>query len=317
MTGLAVEARMRCARRVRKGGIVGRWALESDEVRVHTTSRVSEFGSRIAYSAPESPMRLVRCSSFRPPIALLSPQCNHPRATRAHSTSAAPPPPIRNVPITPLQRALYAAGSAVTALFNPLRGDMVAVLGETTGTRALQTLRDAMLMDPDGRRILRERPRIGSGTIDLDKLRKLKPGTFGRTYVDWLDEHQVTPDTRMPVQFVEDPELAYVLQRYREIHDFWHALTGLGITVEAELALKWFEMVQTGLPMTALASFAGPLRLNSQERERMRKIWVPWALQAASEARNLMCVPYERLWDRDLEALRKELNIRTPPLSTF
>jgi ubiquinone biosynthesis protein COQ4 len=124
-----------------------------------------------------------------------------------------------------------------------------------------------------------------------------------------LDSYGVTPDTRVPVQFVEDPELAYVLQRYREVHDFWHVLSGLGVSVEAELALKWFEMVQTGLPMTTLASLVGPLNLESRKRARLRQEYVPWALKTASEARFLMNVYYEELFDRDLNELRKELGI--------
>ncbi|KAI9007746.1 coenzyme Q biosynthesis protein Coq4-domain-containing protein [Hyaloraphidium curvatum] len=237
----------------------------------------------------------------------------HSKSSPAAPPSLPPPPPLRHVPITPLQRALYAVGSAVTALVNPLRGDMVAVLGETTGTSALRRIRDRMLLDRDGRRILRERPRIGSATVDIARLRSLPPGTFGRAYADWLDDHGVTPDTRMPVMFVEDAELAYVLQRYREVHDFWHALTGIGVTVEAELALKWFEMVQTGLPMTVLASLAGPLNLRSDERARLFSRYVPWAVSAAADAKFLMNVYYEELFDRDLGELQKELGIATPP----
>ena len=31
----------------------------------------------------------------------------------------------------------------------------------------------------------------------------------------------------LQVRFVDDPELAYVMQRYREIHDFTHTLLGM------------------------------------------------------------------------------------------
>jgi ubiquinone biosynthesis protein Coq4 len=37
----------------------------------------------------------------------------------------------------------------------------------------------------------------------------------------------VTPDSRLPVQFVDDVELAYVMQRYREVHDLFHTLLGM------------------------------------------------------------------------------------------
>jgi len=80
--------------------------------------------------------------------------------------------------------------------------DMIAALGETTASNALlNKLREQMLESLEGRRILKERPRIKSDTIDLEKLALLPEGTFGRTYVTWLDRCGVTPDTREPVSY--------------------------------------------------------------------------------------------------------------------
>lgn len=42
-----------------------------------------------------------------------------------------------------------------------------------------------------------------------------------------LDLQKVSPDTRMPPKFVDDEELAYVIQRYREVHDLMHTLLGM------------------------------------------------------------------------------------------
>lgn len=76
---------------------------------------------------------------------------------------------------------------------------MIATLGETTGQRYLESIRDQMLQDRTGRRILRERPVISSKSLDLDRLRNLPSDTFGREYVGWLDKEGVTPDTRAAV----------------------------------------------------------------------------------------------------------------------
>lgn len=35
------------------------------------------------------------------------------------------------------------------------------------------------------------------------------------------------------VKFVDDKDLAYVMQRYREVHDFVHTLAGLSIRFES------------------------------------------------------------------------------------
>ena len=54
---------------------------------------------------------------------------------------------------------------------------------------------------------------------------------------------------RAPVKFVEDDELAYVMLRYRQVHDFLHVLTGVNTDVVGEIGLKWFEFFQTGLEL--------------------------------------------------------------------
>ena len=79
---------------------------------------------------------------------------------------------------------------------------MVAALGETTAGPALPRLRDAMLSSPEGRRILKERPRINSNTIDMNRLARYPEGTFGRAYITWLERCGVTPDTREPVRIL-------------------------------------------------------------------------------------------------------------------
>ena len=65
-----------------------------------------------------------------------------------------------HVPLGPLQRAALAALAAAGALARPARGDLVAVVGEAWGAAAARGMRDRMRADPEGRRILAERPRV-------------------------------------------------------------------------------------------------------------------------------------------------------------
>lgn len=59
------------------------------------------------------------------------------------------------------------------------------------------------------------------------------------------------------MHYIDDPELAYVMTRYRECHDFYHAVCGLSVSVPSELALKVFELANIGLPSTALSALSG------------------------------------------------------------
>lgn len=78
-----------------------------------------------------------------------------------------------------------------------------------------------------------------------------------------MRKRNFVPEERPPVRFLEDPELAYVAQRAREVHDLWHVLFECPTTLQGELALKWVELLQTGLPMCALSVMG--IALDSQK----------------------------------------------------
>ena len=169
-----------------------------------------------------------------------------------------------------------------------------------------------MLSNPTGRRILRDRPRITSSTLSLAYLRSLPDNTLGRAYVGWLDREGVSPDTRAVVRYIDDEECAYVMQRYRECHDFYHALTGLPVVREGEVALKAFEFANTGLPMTGLAVFS-VFTLKKKEWERFWQIFGPWAVNNGIKGQDMINVYWEEELETDVDELRKRLGIEKPP----
>ncbi|KAJ5613544.1 hypothetical protein N7528_007198 [Penicillium herquei] len=218
-----------------------------------------------------------------------------------------------HVPLTTLERGALALGSAIGSLINPRRADLIAALGEATATPYfIYRLRNAMLSDPTGRRILRDRPRITSNTLPLSYLRTLPDNSVGRTYAKWLDREGVTPDTRDQVHYIDNEECAYVMQRYRECHDFYHAVTGLPIFVEGELALKALEFLNTLLPMTGLSLFAF-IRMKPAEKERFLSLHLPWAVRSGLGSKELINVYWEEVLEKDVDVLRAELNIERPP----
>ncbi|KDO19829.1 hypothetical protein SPRG_14929 [Saprolegnia parasitica CBS 223.65] len=240
------------------------------------------------------------------------------RAASSLAPSAAGPPTrhvlhAHHVPTTPTQKLLVAATAAVSVFANPERGDMLAALGDATGEVALRQMHLKMCSDPVGMEILAQKPRIRSSVTDIDALRSLPTDSFGYAYTQFMDAHGFEADGRAHVRFVDDAELAYVLQRYRELHDFWHVLFGLPPTVFSEIALKYVELVQTGLPVCALSGFVGPLRLSCDERKELLGTFVPWAYRAGREAPCLLNVYYEREYETKLEDLRRRLNIRVAP----
>ena len=191
--------------------------------------------------------------------------------------------------------------------------DLIAALGETTSTPYfIYRLRDAMLSSPTGRRILQDRPRITSQTMSLTHLRTLPPNSVGRIYASWLDREGVSPDTRDNVRYIDDEECAYVMQRYRECHDFYHALAGLPVIIEGEVAVKAFEFANTLLPMTGLSLFA-VLRLKGSERARFWNTYLPWAVKTGLRCEEVINIYWEEVLEKNVDELRQELGIEQPP----
>jgi ubiquinone biosynthesis protein COQ4 len=191
--------------------------------------------------------------------------------------------------------------------------DLIALFGETTAQPYFITrLRDAMLRSPTGRRMLRDRPRITSTSLNLEYLASLPDNTVGRAYYEWLKREKVSPDDRAHVRYIDDAECAYVMQRYRESHDFYHALTGLPTVREGEVALKAFEFANTGLPMTGLSMFS-VFTLKPAERARFWETYGPWAVRNGICAEDVINVYWEEEMETSVVELRQRLGIEVPP----
>ena len=118
-----------------------------------------------------------------------------------------------------------------------------------------------MLQTVEGRIILKNKPIISTKILNLPKLRgnitiishtsqyvfeikrfvELPLNSLGREYVAYIDKHGFSPDERTLVRFITDPDNAYVMARYRQIHDFWHVLADLPPSLLGEISLKAFE----------------------------------------------------------------------------
>lgn len=258
------------------------------------------------------------------------------RFIRAASTDAtkkivAATPPASNPPqhvhthaYTPLSRPHKAAltiGALLASFYNPARGDMIALLSELSGEPMLPRLREQMLESAEGRRLLLERPAINTASVDMAYLRSLEENTFGKQYVRWLDWCHVGPDTRAKVKYIEDAELAYVMQRYRECHDFYHVMCLMPVSHLGETVVKIFEAAHMGLPVAFLSSLAGPVRLSNEERATLFGIGAGsgtsglagWAWRMGKRTKPLIGIRWEEMWERDFDELRREAGFNEDP----
>lgn len=199
--------------------------------------------------------------------------------------------------------------TAVSALRNPYDGNLIAQTGDLSGTKALRAIRAKMQNDKVGRQILAEKPRVNEETVNFQNFKDYPKNSFGYHYWVWMSNYEFSPDERPKAKYIPDIELAYVMQRYKENHDFLHTLLNLNIEIESELAVKWYEMVQTGIPMTALASFVGPLRLGLGANRKLFFEMLPLILRNANRSKFFMNVYFEKEFERDVDEFRDELGI--------
>lgn len=221
-------------------------------------------------------------------------------------------------PLSRFGRGALAIGSALAALSNPANAEMVAVLGEVTGTNAVRRLRRRIERNPVGKEMVETQTPARfpiNGEAGLVEMRSMPDGSLGRAYAKFMDERGFSPEERMEVRFVEDPRDRWVVQRYRDVHDIWHTLTGMPTNLLGEITLKWFEATHTGLPVAWLSAVAAPVRLDSEKKRLLAMELVPWALRSATNAKDLMAVRYEDHLERDVRELIEEWNVETVAVS--
>lgn len=215
-----------------------------------------------------------------------------------------------HVPTSSFRKLFLTVESGLTAIFNPVRGDMVATMGEVTAySFVLRNIKNRMENDEAGRRLLRDRPRVTCATIDRNYLRSLPDGTFGKEYDNFLLSLNTDPDARPSVKYIDDADLVYIMQRYRETHDFNHVLLQMKTHMLGEVVVKYFEGIQFGFPMCILGGIFGGARLKTKHRRLLYHKYLPWVCEQATKARLLITLDWENHFDKPISELQKMCSI--------
>ena len=90
----------------------------------------------------------------------------------------------------------------------------------------------------EGKQVLSSRPNIHSDDVDLDQLASLEPDQLGRRYYEMLEKYSISPDTRVPVKFIEGDENQFIMKRFRQCHDLLHLLLDAPTNFEGECYVK-------------------------------------------------------------------------------
>ena len=171
----------------------------------------------------------------------------------------------------------------------------------------------SLAQSEEGRSLLKERPALHRGSIDLDELRKLAKGTVGHAYAQYYAVNGLLPfESRYEVR----DDVDYLIKWYRETHDLHHIVTAYGTDPIGEMELQAFAAGNLGfrhaLFIVAVAGLLPPVRVTP--------IWAYWnrlkeAYRRGKRSRNLFAVRYDRYFERPVETLRADLQIPPPTAS--
>lgn len=192
-------------------------------------------------------------------------------------------------------------------------------VGELTGQRRFRQLLTQVAGTAEGRRLLAERPELTAARVDFARLRRLPRGSLGAAYVGHLDGYGLTANVEDTATIlVEDPDVAYLMRRGRQVHDVWHVLLGLGITGHEEVLVHCFTYGQLRLPVSAMIIFFGSIKhfVLEQRWAALRRSPLE-AYRIGQAAALLMPVIWEDLWEQPLERVRAAYGIRPVDRAPF
>lgn len=224
-------------------------------------------------------------------------------------------------PPAPKFRPLHALVSAFRLIANKDDTrqvfEVVTSLSRDSGRR----LFSRFVATPYGRRVVTAPVRLEEILGDFPRLRAMPEGSFGKAYVDFMDEAGFTPQGLIDaaeeagVGMKEYPELAEFRRAFTHLevsHDLWHVITGYGRDPLGEICNLVFTRRQTRNPGLRLIIFMG---LAAIKLER----WSMPAMKAAREAARmgdnvdfLLQHDVEELLKRPLAEIRAELGFIEP-----
>jgi len=182
-----------------------------------------------------------------------------------------------------------------------------------------------MKASPTGRKLLEERHDILALVSDREYLRSLPDGSLGREYCRFAEDNQLFPevlarqvrDARSESRGVvpeSTPEAAYLHDRFRDLHDLWHVLTGYGTDMAGEWGIIAFQTKQVGYRSMAVMAFLNLSRHALAGRPDLLLTWARGRRRGA-RARYLLAEDWERLLPLPLEDVRHELAVE--PLAPY
>ena len=209
------------------------------------------------------------------------------------------------------QEILVLARATGRVLLDSEQTEGIHVAEELTGRRHYAHIRETLFDSEEGRELLRDQPELCSAQVDYNALRGLPESTLGFRYVSHLDRNGLSADYQAaPTRHVDDPEIAYLVRRFRQTHDVWHALLELGTRGHEEVVIHAFSWGQLRLPVSAMVVLFGTIKhILLEARWDTLRHALREAYCHGRDAAPLLPVYWERIWDEPIVKVRSRYRV--------
>lgn len=227
-----------------------------------------------------------------------------------------------DVKLQPLKRDWPTALKALRKLLGD-KDDTVQVfeIMRALNGRATRDGYDKLLGTLGGGRMAYERRELSSVLMDREALAKYPAGSLAAHYLAFTAKGQIDAqglaDVSRQVERDSGVDLAHPYawfgRRTRDVHDFWHILTGYDLTGLGEACLVAFSYAQTRAMGWAVIATGAALRgVRNPSAPYARAIWEGY--QRGKSAKWLLAEDYEAMLGEQLEPLRARLGLKPPVL---
>jgi ubiquinone biosynthesis protein COQ4 len=151
---------------------------------------------------------------------------------------------------------------------------------------------------------------------DRDRLRAMRPGSFGRAYLAFVEREELSADGLVEAsesgdELYASAQLARYGKRLRDQHDLWHVLTEYGRDEVGELCLLAFTYAQTRNRGIGLIVLVGAYKFSQHIGTQI----VRAARRGYRDGRRAAWLPgqdWEALLEQPLPDVRRQLGIGEP-----
>ncbi len=205
---------------------------------------------------------------------------------------------------------LLVLGATGRVLRDSDRIDDIHLVADITSRERFRTLLARSATSPRADILVRQ-PEINDDTVDFGHLAALPADTLGGAFARHLQRHALEIYTKPTSdRFIDDPDIRYLVHRYRQTHDIWHVLVGLGTQGHEEVLLHGFIYGQLRLPVSALILLFGTAKhIIAERRWGALRHGLRAAYRSGRAASPLLLVEWESRWEQPLPELRQELGI--------